>query len=189
MKLHGVLFLAMLCLNSIAIAQVKYEKEARIPTHDLPLTVQVLLPQLTQDAKRIRYYHEFDGEKESFEVKLKKHGTHFSIEFSQDGVLEDIEMLIPASELPNPILETIGKQFQRHKLTRIQKQFTHPKGQDPKQTLQGVFNGLIRPTAYEIVVNGKTNSGYKQVEFLIDIDGKLLKKRNVITKDYEHVVY
>ena len=189
MKLHGVLFLAMLCLNSIAIAQVKYEKEARIPIHDLPLTVQVLLPQLTQDAKRIRYYHEFDGEKESFEVKLKKHGSHFSIEFSQDGVLEDIEMRIPISELPTPVLETIGKQFQRHKLTRIQKQFTHPKGQDPKQTLQGVFNGLIRPTAYEIVVNGKTNSGYKQVEFLIDINGKLLKKRNVITKDYEHVVY
>ncbi len=189
MKLHFALFLSLLCLNSIAIAQVKYEKETRVPIDDLPLRVKSLLPQIEKDAKRIRYYHEFDGEKESFEVKLKKFGTHFSIEFTQEGVLEDIEILISTAELPTPVLETIGKQFQRHKLTRIQKQFTHPKGQDPKQTLQGVFNGLIRPTAYEIVINGKTNSGYKQVEFLIDINGKLLKKRNVITKDYEHVVY
>ena len=189
MKLHSVIFLVSLCLNSILIAQVKFEKEARIPIHDLPLTIQALLPQITQDAKRIRYYQEFDGEKESYEVKLKKRGTYFSIEFSQDGVLEDVEILISISELPTPVLETIGKHFHRYKRTRIQKQFRHPKEQDPKQTLQRVFNGLILPTAYEIVINGKTNSGYKQVEFLIDINGELLKKRNVITKDYEHVVY
>lgn len=189
MKLHGVLFLALLCLNSIAIAQVKYEKEERISIHDLPLTVQALLPQIEQSAKRIRYYHEFDGEKESYEVKFKKQDTYYSIEFTQEGVLEDIEILISKSQLPTPVLEAIRNQFQRYKSTRIQKQFTHPKAQDPKQTIKRVFDGLTPPTAYEIVVQGKTNAGYKQIEFLIDINGKVLKKRNIITKGYEHVVY
>ena len=72
MKLHFALFLSLLCLNSIAIAQVKYEKETRVTIDDLPLRVKSLLPQIEKDAKRIRYYHEFNGEKESFEVKLKK---------------------------------------------------------------------------------------------------------------------
>lgn len=189
MKLHYVIFSALLCLNGIAIAQVKYEKEERISVDDLPPVIKVLLPQIEEDGKRIRYYQEFDGVKKSYEIKLKKLDTNFSIEFSQEGILEDIEILIPASELPIPVLEAIRSQFQHHKKNRIQKQFTHPKEQDPKQTLQRVFDGLILPTAYEIVVYGKTTTGYKQVELLIDSNGKILKKRNVISKDYEHVVY
>ena len=115
------LFLMILLLGLMGKAQFKFEKESRISSSQLPPGVITLLPQITQDAKRVRYYHEFDGKKESYEVKLKKYGTHFSIEFSQEGVLEDIEMLMPKSELPVSVLEVIGSHYQRYKLTWIQK--------------------------------------------------------------------
>lgn len=183
------LFLMILLLGLMGKAQFKFEKESRISSSQLPPGVITLLPQITQDAKRVRYYHEFDGKKESYEVKLKKYGTHFSIEFSQEGVLEDIEMLMPKSELPVSVLEVIGSQFQRYKLTRIQKQFVPPKDANPIKTVLAVFDKVVKPAAYEIVVHGKTKSGYKQMEFLIDAEGRLLNKRDIIPHNDDHVMY
>ena len=61
MKSRLVLFSALFFLSSFTVAQVKYEKEERIPIDDLPPVVQALLPQLQSNAKRMRYYREFDG--------------------------------------------------------------------------------------------------------------------------------
>ena len=182
-------FLLLVLYGYIGIAQIKYEKEERILKEELPTVVEELLPKITQDAKRVRYFHEFDGEKESYELKLKKNRAHFSIEFSQNGVLEDIEILIPKSKLPSPVLEVIDSQFQRYKLTRIQKQFVPPKDANPIKTILAVFDKLVKPVAYEIVVHGKTLTGYKQMEFLIDPTGKLLKKRNLILHNDDHIIY
>jgi len=48
---------------------------------------------------------------------------------------------------------------------------------------------LVKPSAYEIVVHGKTKSGYKQMEFLIDVKGRLLNKRDIIPHSDDHVMY
>jgi len=185
----NLLLLLVMLLGQTANAQFKFEKETRITSGQLPNVVVELLPLITQDAKRVRYYHEFDGKNESYEVKLKKYGNHFSIEFSQAGILEDIEMLIPKSELPVSVLEVIDSQFQRYKLTRIQKQFVYPNEVDPIKTIQKVFKKVVKPTAYEIIVQGKTKTGYKQRELLIDPKGNLLKKRNIIPYNNDHIMY
>lgn len=181
--------LFLLLFGYTAIAQVKYEKEERIQKEALPTAVGKLLPLMEIHSKRMRYYREFDGQSISYEVKFKKHGTHFSLEFNQEGVLEDVEVLISKSALPTAVLETVKTGFQRVKLTRIQKQFVHPKGGNPAQTLQAVFENQIAPTAYELEVSGKTQNGYRQFELLIAPSGKLLKKSTILTKTYEHVVY
>jgi hypothetical protein len=188
MNFKPLLLLVML-LGQIANAQFKFEKETRISSSQLPKVVVELLPLITHGAKRVRYYHEFDGKNDSFEVKLKKYGNHFSIEFSQTGILEDIEMLIPKSELPVSVLQVIDSQFQRYKLTRIQEQFVHPNEADPIKTIQEVFKKVVKPTAYEIIVHGKTKTGFKQRELLIDPKGKLLKKRNIIPYNNDHIMY
>ena len=183
------LFFLLLLYSYTAIAQVKYEKEERIQKEALPTAVVKLLPLMETQAKRMRYYREFDGQSISYEVKFKQHGIHFSVEFNQDGQLEDIEVLISKSALSTAVLETVKTDFQRVKLTRIQKQFVHPKGGNPAQTLQAVFENQIAPTAYELEVSGKTQNGYRQFELLIAPSGKLLKKSTILTKTYEHVVY
>lgn len=188
MTVYRFLFLLLL-LGSTAIAQVKYEKEERIQKEALPTAVSKLLPLMETHVKRMRYYREFDGQSSSYEIKFKKHDTHISVEFSQEGVLEDVEVLVAKSALPTAVLEAVKAHFQRVKFNRIQKQFVHPQGAIPTHTLQAVFENQLVPTAYELEVSGKTQNGYQQFELLIDPAGKLLKKSSIITKDYEHVVY
>ena len=81
------------------------------------------------NARRIRYYREYNGENFSYEIKLKRQNIHYSIEFSQEGELQDIEVLINKSELPSVVLEAVKNHFQRIKLTRIQKHFLPQKMQ------------------------------------------------------------
>ena len=188
MTLYRLFFLLLLS-GSTAIAQVKYEKEERIQKEALPTAVVKLLPLMETQSKRMRCYREFDGQSISYEVKFKKHGTHFSVEFNQEGQLEDIEVLISKSVLPTAVLETVKTHFQRVKLTRIQKQFVHRKEDNPAQTLQAVLENQLAPTAYELEVSGKTQNGYRQFELLLAPTGKLLKKSVILTKDYAHVVY
>ena len=188
---------AFFFLSSIAVAQVKYEKEERIPFEDLPPLVIAHLPQIQLNAKRIRYYREFDGNKESYEVKLKKHGSHFSIEFSQDGNLEDIEMLIKKSELPSSVITSLNETFSSYKLTRIQKQFVHPKEADPANTLRIVLsedhNTLnhkpLYEANYEIEAQCITENGLQNMELLFSADGKLLRGRTIIAEADAHIIY
>ena len=197
MKSRLVLFSALFFLSSFTVAQVKYEKEERIPIDDLPSVVQALLPQLQFNAKRIRYYREFDGDKESYEVKFKKHGTHFSIEFSQDGSLEDIEMLIKKSDLPSSVMTSLNDTFPRCKLTRIQKQFVHPKDADPANTLRIVLSDhhdalnhkLIDEANYEIEAQCVTKNGLQKKELLFSSGGKLLSTRTIIAEADDHIIY
>ena len=197
MKSRLVLFSALFFLSSFTVAQVKYEKEERIPIDDLPSVVQALLPQLQFNAKRIRYYREFDGDKESYEVKFQKHGTHFSIEFSQDGSLEDIEMLIKKSDLPSSVMTSLNDTFPRCKLTRIQKQFVHPKDADPANTLRIVLSDhhdalnhkLIDEANYEIEAQCVTKNGLQKKELLFSSGGKLLSTRTIIAEADDHIIY
>lgn len=126
--------LFLLLFGYTAIAQVKYEKEERIQKEALPTAVGKLLPLMETHAKRMRYYRELDGESINYEVKFRKHGTHFSVEFNQEGVLEDVEVLVAKSALPTAVLKTVKTHFQSVKLTRIQKQFVHPKEGNPTPT-------------------------------------------------------
>ena len=184
-----LLFILLASLFSLPLrAQVKQEKEARIDKTELPSTVVGLLPQIEKNAKHIRYYKETDGDKITYEVKLKKDQHHFSIEFSQLGILEDIEVIIPKAELPKTVLKTLKNNFEHVHLKRIQKQFPNANN-NPKQLIEAVFETQIAPTAYEILISGKINDSYKQFELLIDSNGTIVSKRPVIFKDYEHLVY
>lgn len=189
MKKHIPFFLLLLCGCYTAFGQIKYEKEERIQKEELPVAVVQLLPLMKANAKRIRYYREFNGHSISYEIKFKKYGTHFSVEFDKKGILEDIEVLITKAALPTAVYECVKSHFQRAKLTRIQKQFVHPQGANPAHTLQAVFKNQFAPTAYELEITGKTQNGYQQFEVVVSPAGKLLKKSTILTKDYEHVVY
>ncbi len=183
-------------LSYTCLAQVKFEKEERIRKEALPVSVIKLLPLMETNAKHFRYYREFDGQIISYEVKFKKHNTQFSVEFDKEGTLEDVEVLIPKAALPKPVMKSVQAHFQRPKYIRLQKQFVHPIGTNAAHTLQTILekypsskHDISINSAYEIVVFGKTQKGYRQFELLIDSDGTLLKKRNILAKNYDHVVY
>jgi hypothetical protein len=181
--------LFILFFSYTGIAQIKYEKEERVKKEELPTPTVKLLSLVEANSRRIRYFREINDDNLSYEIKLKKNSVHYSIEFSQEGVLQDIEVLIKKSELPMVVLEAAKNHFRKIKFIRIQKQFSHTDNISPSSTLQKVFKNKVSPEAYEIVVLGKTQNGYRYFELLLDTEGTLLKKSHIITKDSENVVY
>ena len=170
-------------------SQVKREVEERISLEKLPNAIKSLLPIIKPNAKHLKFYHEIDGEKESYEVKFKKENTLFSIEFNKAGALEDIEVLISTEQLPKAIIEALNPMFIRYKLVRIQKQFLPTGGESPKRVIERSFENRATPKAYEIGLFGKTEKENKQFEFLFDPLGNILDKRILILPNQDHVIY
>lgn len=179
--------------TSITFAQLKHEKEERINREILPKTVKELLPLIENTAKGIRFYQETDGPKKSFEIKFKRHTTKYSIEFDDNGTLEDVEVLVRQSNVSQPTLRIIENHlrndFIRFKLKRIQEHFSYPNGFTPVQTIQKIFNGTLDITGYEIVVSGKTKRGHERYEFLFDHRGNQIKKRKILVRGYDHIMF
>ena len=95
-----ILIGALLCCFSIT-AQTKNEKEFRISLSEFPQNSQEILSAVQDQVKRIRFYKEIDGDQESYESKFKFGKRWFSVEFSKDGVLEDIEVTVKEKQIEN----------------------------------------------------------------------------------------
>ena len=87
MKLKTFIFL--LCFCQFVFCQTKNEKEKRIPLAEFPEAAKAVIKNLPDDCKRLKFYKETDGEKQSFEVKFKYKRKRYSLEFSEDGNIED----------------------------------------------------------------------------------------------------
>ena len=71
MNKFKALFLATICCSSLLFAQEKREREIRIKPNDFPDVAIKLIENYLTDAKRIRFYQEFDGEKSLSKQSLK----------------------------------------------------------------------------------------------------------------------
>ncbi len=174
-------------------AQNKYEREYRIRKSQFPSKALSLIAEKIKDAKRIKFYKETDSAKVSFEAKLKKDRLWYSIEFNKDGVLEDIEILIKSTDIPNDTFSNIENylkgNFTKYRIKRIQQQY--PARTDALETtLNNAFQNLILPSNnYELIVAGKKDKGYLDYEILFDAEGNFKKIRTSLPPNYDHVLY
>jgi len=190
---YRFLFLLLLFNIFCGIGQIKNEKEFSIDPSELPIGIENLLSSYLEDAKRIRYYQEIDGDKKSFEVKFKKRRLHYSIEFNESGLLEDVEFRIRPTDIPDEswtnILQYIEQNFSKFTIKKIQQQ--HPVvNKTALKTLEEAFQNLILPYInYELVVSAKKEKGFEQFEILFDSEGRFLNLRKSIRSKYDHVLY
>ena len=187
------LFIAILLLLGIfCFGQKKQEQEFRIDKKELPDGVMVLLSNYLDNAKRLRYYKERDGEKSSYEVKFKKDKLHYSIEFDEKGVLEDVELLIKQTDIPD---EPFGKMTQylksnhkKYRIKKIQRQYVNTG--DAAQTLKEAFQNRILPKLrYELIIATKDENGYGEFELTFDANGEHLLTRKAVKTKYDHVLF
>lgn len=174
-------------------AQHKYEREYRIRKSQFPANALELIEEKITDARRIKFYKETDSTKVSYEAKLKKGRLWYSIEFGKDGVLEDIEILIKTTDIPDATLSKIeaylDSNFKKYRIKRLQQQY--PARTDALETtLRNAFQNLILPTNnYEIMVAGKREDGYMDYEILFDAEGNFRSQRKSLPPNYDHVLY
>ncbi|MEM8893533.1 MAG: hypothetical protein AAGC88_03080, partial [Bacteroidota bacterium] len=151
---------------------------------------EILNPHLIE-AKRIRYYRETDIDRVSYECKFMLSGQHYSVEFTEQGSLEDIEILIDFDDVDKVAAESIVNSFSaydRFKIRRTQRQFISQTGSS--QFLDSVIRQAEGLTLrYEIVASLKKESDWKNYEMLFDDQGQLLNQREVIDRQTDMILY
>ncbi|MFD2586506.1 hypothetical protein ACFSQJ_06170 [Croceitalea marina] len=189
-----VLLIGLFIFMGMALkAQTKKEQEFRIDEELFPTNAaEVLRPFLT-GTKRIRYYKEFDGEKVSYEAKFKKDRLRYSIEFDQNGNLEDAEFIIKSADIPDSTFETIKNHLesnhQKYRIKKIQQQYPCKTG-NASEVLKTAFQNLILPEInYEIIIASKDDSGYVEHEVTFNADGEYILSRRLVKQGYDHVLY
>lgn len=192
MRCNTITFL-LLCFSWAVLSQNKYEQEFRIKKSQFPDQAYALISAYILHAKDVRFYQEIDGTKKSFEAKFKKKRLRYSIEFDEQGQLEDIEFRIKENDIPNTTWSNINQYLKRHflrlRIKKIQQQYPlHAK--NPEKTLQDAFWNLPLPYInYELVFSAKKDKGFQTYEALFNAEGDIVHLRKSFSPGYDHVLY
>jgi anionic cell wall polymer biosynthesis LytR-Cps2A-Psr (LCP) family protein len=172
----------MYTLSMVANAQVKIEKESKVMRSDVPSNAVSWVEEVFDQKNRMNWFFETSGESKSYEAKFYHKKKKYSVEFSMDGTLEDIEVLVHWRRLPKKVKLNISKYFSdsflKTNIRKIQIQYT---GRD-----ENLKNWIVSKKSNEIIVKyevefyGKTSSKKKLWEGLFDKEGELLMKREII---------
>ncbi len=191
---HSLLTVLMI-LPIFALSQdKKIEKEEGIDRNQMPgIAQQYLRINLPKDINKLRFYHETDGEKESYEAKFKYQGNRFSVEFNEMGNLEDIEVQIKKRNLDKQIINNIESylesQHDRYKIEKIQAQYLSPEKVDDVTMQRAKKIGDVKPDNYEIIIATKNKGKLEKFEMLFDPAGNFVNEREIIRNSYDYLIF
>lgn len=188
-----IFFLSLLWLSCLS-AQEKIERELRIDYEEVPKPALDFVEKLDFDRK-VRWYKEYQKNGFSFEAKSTEGGRLWSVEFSAQGALEDVEIKIKqrnlASELRAQISSHLKEEYGKYRIHKVQLQL---KGED--EILLDFLDdlewdeeapGIER--AFELVVSAKVDGRFQMFEYLFDPSGKVLLKQALALKNSDNIEY
>ena len=165
----------MLFLGVTGFAQIKSEREFRIKKSQFPMASLEKAQPYLEDVRKLRFYKEIDAGKVSYEIKFKKSRLHYSVEFSDSGELEDVEVRIKPVDIPEDawkaIEDHLSGSFLKYKVRKIQQQYRRASFPSDSVTFRNAFQNLLLPEIrYELMVYTKTRDGYQDVRRTVVID-------------------
>ncbi len=181
-----VLFGFLNILTTLSQAQdVKQEVEKRIKADQMPQRAITYLESLDGDKKRLKYYFEQDGERQSYEAKFKLKELKYSVEFHKDGRLQDIEIIRSKKEMGaalDQIEDYLKANYARHRIEKIQAHYNPA----------AVFNTKNpgKPDGWELIVATKNSENTLQrFEMTFDATGNFTNSRKVVRRSYEFLLF
>ncbi|MEM6720781.1 MAG: hypothetical protein AAF611_15735 [Bacteroidota bacterium] len=189
-----VLFLGF-SLCCMAQKSFKHEKESRIEQKAFPQKALELLENtLPKNVKKLKYYKEQDSLKSSYETKLKFKKQKYSIEFSEEGILEDVEVTIKKKQIPPKTLKKIenhlGKNYISFRIKKIQRQYSNTAATEAENVIKKAFSGDLNTSfSYEIIAEVKEKKKRYFIEITFTKDGDFTMVRTIIQSSYDHILY
>lgn len=176
--------------NSL-LAQQKFEKESRLKQNEVPSNALNFIDSLKLKNK-VKWYLEEGLERKSIEAKFKRNRKKHSVEFDILGNIEDVEIEIKWDELTTPLKNSISTRLQKdcikHRIDKIQIQYTG------NQML--LFLKLLsgKPTEdltvkYEIIVKCRSEKSTELFEYLFTDKGHFVLASQIIFKPSYHLEY
>lgn len=176
---------------STLFAQQKFEKETRVSAMEVPAEALEFTKALFSNVP-VKWYKETGFNVDSYEAKVKYKAQRYSVEFSLNGNLEDVEVETKPKELPTHILQKIRSRFeidfQKYRLKKVQVQYLG-KADELLRFFRNANTESSVHTNYEIVVSAKKEGTFSQYEYLFDSSGEQLKRSEIILKMADNIIY
>ncbi len=174
----------------IQAQEVKKEQESRVESQDFPAESERWVRALSQNCKNLKFYKEVDGDKTSYELKCKCDDGKRSIEFSEKGALEDVEIIARAKKINKSVLKSIQKTLDsitsKNRIEKIQEQY-FPKSGSPDTFKLRIKNADL--DGYELIVAFKEKRKIYRKELQFDRNGKLLNSRDIKRLEYDFLLF
>lgn len=191
-----LLLIFFLSGTSIVFGQAeKREVERSINKSEMPAIALETLDEFWSNMDNIRYFYETDGDSKTFEAKLEWMGKQYSIEFSDNGNVIDVEQLVDMSEISADTAEAISnylrREFKRVRITRLQRQFIAD-DEDETDDVDFIDDILEEDDEdyeirYEMEVEGKSDSVIGAFELLFDESGNIIQRRRIIRRSLDNI--
>ena len=185
------LVLLFTVLSNSVFAQVKYEREFRVERITVPENAVGFVDSLKFPTK-IKWYKESGLSNITYEAKTKYEGAKYSIEFSENGAFEDLEIEIKQEVIPSSSFSAftsyLDSTYTTYRIKKIQLQYTG----SPKAVLSYFDTGedtgdLTRH--YEMVLSAKVEGVYQLFEYLFSESGKFIQKVRVALSSTDNIEY
>ena len=187
----SILFLLIFTVSGHLFAQEKFEKERRIKRDEVPVKALRFIDSLRVHAK-IKWYEEEGLTGKTIEAKFKQNRTKYSIEFDPLGTLEDLEIEVNWARLDvslkNAITNQLNQQCSKHKIVKVQEQFTGEEHHLFTLLSSGIKSEELKVN-YEIVVSCHDDQGVHLFEYVFNEEGIILTKHKIIFKNSSHLEY
>lgn len=186
-----LIFLTLLAQIPLAYSQDKLEREYRIKQSEVPAKALKYVESSFENIK-MKWYGEDNLNGKAIEAKGKRQGNLYSIKFSTNGDLQDIEMVIKFNSIPGNAKTAIEKNLQnRFSKFRVQKAQIQWLGKEAD--LAALINGERVPgaytTNYEITFQGTKDRRTDYYEILSNDKGELIRESRIVQRNNHHLIY
>lgn len=184
-----LIFIIVTCLPTFS--QSKSEKEVRLNAEEVPPTALSYVDSFNFN-KKVRWYQEIGMDRISLEAKTKYKGRRYSLEFNEDGTLEDIEIEISSADIPAKTRDTIY-QFLKGKYAKCDVKKIQIQYIGSREIIWSYLNNKPSPEKpeinYEVVLHTKEDKVYKTYEYLFSETGQYLQSQEIIQGNLDHLEY
>jgi hypothetical protein len=183
---------ALLLIAFQGFSQSKYEKEFRIKAKDVPSSALSFVDSMTFDS-RVKWYKEIGLNDVTIEAKAKFNKERYSIEFSENGIFQDVEIEVKPSKIPygtySKIAGVLSQTHKRYKIDKVQIQYTG----DRNLILKFFRANRINPEGiivnYEVVISTKMDGNYIMLEYLFSETGEYMQSSKIISRRKDTIDY
>jgi hypothetical protein len=185
-------FCIFLFSSTLIFAQnEKIEAEHRVKSTDVPIKSIEWLSRSFLNTRKVKWYQETTSGIKSFEAKFKLNRKKYSVEFSETGLIEDVEIKRELDLIEEPYLSNLKDAFglfEKFKLSKIQEQWTSDVSEKLSLAIRENNSDLIT-IRFEVEFTAIIDGSYSLWEGLFDQNGIMLSKREVKLRATDNLDY
>ena len=173
------LMLLLFIFHFSFFAQQKFEKEYRIKSSEAPVkSLQII--KMWNFNKKVKWFAEESNDGKTFEAKVVFKKYRYSIEFSEEGEILDVEKTVKFDELPiemqQKIAQNLSKRFKSYSIKKVQIQYSGTESAMYNQVFKLEKVNEKAKINFEFILKAKKENENAFYEVLVDVNGAVIKE-------------